>query len=382
LSRFLRATGLLTLALAACNDTSGPEPAHTRWISVTAGWGFTCALDEGHNTYCWGDFGPTGGRSVPRLLDTPEPLLEIQASNGVFGAALCGRTASNRVFCWGRYMYGHDEGRPYGNGTDRFEIPGATGLTRIALARGHGCGLMADSTVACWGSYISGKRGRPFAQAFELADLTASPTSGGLRFVRLALGNEFSCGILPDGQVGCWGDSAQVGNPSATFEHQEDPCWIVFVCRQLPTLVPGLTGTVKLATSGYTACALAATGLKCWGALDGPSQPTTLLPRLITVPEAVVDLSVGELQSCALSTSGAAWCWGNLTEDLNYQGPRSPPTRFRISGRTFVTLASGGFHSCGIVEGGALYCWGAGGGALGDGTGKSSVTPVRVAEPS
>ena len=92
----------------------------------------------------------------------------------------------------------------------------------------------------------------------------------------------------------------------------------------------------------------------------------------------------GSLQSapgattCALTSAGVAYCWGN---QLANGSATSSTTPIAVSGGiTFTALSSGGlFHTCGVATTGDAYCWGDNAyGQLGNGTSNGSITPVRV----
>ena len=97
----------------------------------------------------------------------------------------------------------------------------------------------------------------------------------------------------------------------------------------------------------------------------------------------LLQLVAGRGFTCALTTDGAAYCWGTDTNgqlgDGEAGGAPAPPSAV-VGGHTFVRLASGGDHTCGIRTDGAAYCWGANGsGQLGSDTGGNpSDTPIAV----
>jgi hypothetical protein len=101
----------------------------------------------------------------------------------------------------------------------------------------------------------------------------------------------------------------------------------------------------------------------------GAVTPTPCL--LGTVPCAVTPVAVsggrtfaqidgGNRFTCALDTSGRAFCWGDNTFGQLGDGTttaRSVPTAV-AGGLTFVALSTGGFHTCALTAAGVLYCWG------------------------
>jgi alpha-tubulin suppressor-like RCC1 family protein len=96
----------------------------------------------------------------------------------------------------------------------------------------------------------------------------------------------------------------------------------------------------------------------------------------------VVAISAGVLHTCALMTSGAAKCWGN--GDLGRLGNgaiSSSSTPADVSGMSsgVVTISAGEIHSCALTTSGAAKCWGGGyNGRLGHGATIDSNTAVGV----
>ena len=81
-----------------------------------------------------------------------------------------------------------------------------------------------------------------------------------------------------------------------------------------------------------------------------------------------------------MSTSGAAFCWGN--NSYGQLGDGSNARRLhpvRVSGGNFRQVSTGTFHSCGIGEDGQAYCWGGNtAGQVGDGSTDDRRLPTAV----
>ena len=95
----------------------------------------------------------------------------------------------------------------------------------------------------------------------------------------------------------------------------------------------------------------------------------------------------GSWHTCALDTSGIAYCWGSNTfaqlGDGTINPANSGPHRLHphavSGGHRFTKLQSGANHTCGLVSGGAVHCWGNNGdGQLGNGNTAHAVSPVAV----
>ena len=130
----------------------------------------------------------------------------------------------------------------------------------------------------------------------------------------------------------------------------------------------------------------------------GPTEPLTPF----------VALAAGEGDSCALTKSGAAYCWGEgfgprpvavapgvqftlltggggpicgLTSAGRMYCPSGWPLATGAAGWTFNALAATDDHACGVTSTGAAYCWGDGMfGQLGDSSFSWAIrwTPVAV----
>jgi hypothetical protein len=364
---------LLAIA-AACSDGTSPNrsPPRPHYIAVAAGYEFTCALTSDQRTYCWGNT-PLGNDSVPIPLATPEPLVSISASPEVFGANVCGLGATGRAYCWGM-MITNDYPYPYPSSP--FAMPESLSFLSLSVAQGHVCGITVDSLGICWGSYLAGKRGtgqpipigpsgvRPLGEIW--LDLVPNPVTGDFKFTRIAAGSWHTCGVLGggyQGQIACWGDSSLLGNPGAPYTDADSICGLWFVCVPHPVLGPPLTGVSELSAGQSQTCALAASGLRCWGSA---AASAVALP-----PDGVIALSTGRWQACAVLRGGAAWCWAD----------GGSPTVVPFDG-DFVTISAGGSHSCAITTGGRVLCWGSNfSGQLGDGSTEPSLVPVEVAGP-
>jgi alpha-tubulin suppressor-like RCC1 family protein len=133
-------------------------------------------------------------------------------------------------------------------------------------------------------------------------------------------------------------------------------------------------------------------GLWCWGSdaareLGQPQQATcvaagdcSLVPLRVQGNQHFVSAALGTSHTCALTDTGAAYCWG--TNDLAQYGngttsvvPAGTPVAVS-GGLSFMSLSAGRWHTCGITSTGDTYCWGWDHwGQLGSGTAPSDRCP-------
>lgn len=148
---------------------------------------------------------------------------------------------------------------------------------------------------------------------------------------------------------------------------------------------------VKSISAGAAhACAVTTAGAaKCWGANSSGqlgNSTTTNSNRPVTVTGlsgGVATISAGYSHSCAVDVVGNTFCWGSNTYGQLGDGGTSsrahpgPVTGFGSGQGSQV--AAGGYHSCGIKTSGAMFCWGRNNeGQLGNGGLSTAVTPAQV----
>ena len=89
----------------------------------------------------------------------------------------------------------------------------------------------------------------------------------------------------------------------------------------------------------------------------------------------------GGLDTCALTSAGAAYCWGyGAMSGIGNGGTTALYTPTAVSGgHVFTDIKVGGGAACGIDTGGAVWCWGYNGYYnLGDGTSTNRSVPTAI----
>lgn len=249
----------------------------------------------------------------------------------------------------------------------------------VAAGPRHACAATYRDGVRCWGLNTAGQLGN----GSTVGSSTPVKVVGLGRVRAISVNGFHSCVVTePDGDVYCWGSNDQgqlgIGGP-LTF-------------RSTPQKVAGLTGVTSISAGYSSTCAVLATGvLKCWGdnslaQLGNGSRTDSATPVTaiaINLAPGVTEVSVGWKHACAITTAGAARCWGGNDQGQLGLGSESDVWDYAqpvVGLSAGVTDISAGYeHTCAVVNGGGM-CWGNSAlGALGaGGTGYSRV-PVAIA---
>jgi alpha-tubulin suppressor-like RCC1 family protein len=162
----------------------------------------------------------------------------------------------------------------------------------------------------------------------------------------------------------------------------------VTLLMALTLVAAGATGAeasgrryVRISASGDHTCALTSLGKAyCWGNNysgqlgDGTTNASNQNgPRAVIGGRTFSSISAGEGHTCALTASGRAYCWGTNYDGQLGDGTTSPSfqngPQAVIGGHRFASISAGDYFSCALTSLGKAYCWGTNeGGHLGDGT--------------
>ncbi len=310
---------------------------------------------------------------LPPSIDT-EPTLT--------GTAALGSTLTLSEGLWSGYPAPTVSSRLYSCSTEKkttdnqvpadcFDIASPSNPT-VSTGSSFSCAIMGDGLIRCWGGNGNGQLGDGTTNDRH----TPVAVSGISSAVSVSAGDQHSCAVLADGSVRCWGYNGwgQLGDGTTTN-------------RLTPVAVSGVSSAVSVSAGGNHSCAVLAGGsVRCWGFnangnLGDGTTTDRLIPVVVSGVSFAVSVAAGNSHSCALNGRSIV-CWGANSAGQLGDGTASqrvsPVYAFGIFDAVSVSVDGGG-HSCAVLADGSARCWGPNEwGQLGDGTTTQRRTPVAV----
>lgn len=321
-------------------NSAAPDGIITRPVEVVnsgaffvsdGGWEFTCAVipNQPNPGFCWGSnnygqlgINATGDRGTVSIITTP-PLARITAGK----EHACGLTSEGVGYCWGR----NNKGQLGLNHTTNYFRPQPIYAGRIWKEISAGayftCGVERTTfKVYCWGDNTFGQLGT----GDRTNRLYPSKAVAGTFPHQIALGDEFACGIGPDGYTRCWGNNAYL--------------------QTLP-----------------------ATGGLILGFYTSP----------VNVGGKFMPIAVGAEFACGVvNATGNTYCWGRNDKGQLGMAPnpnRNPIRQVQTAHQFYQHLAAGASHIVGVTRTGAVVGWGSNAqGQLGLGFTSTTRLPVVI----
>jgi alpha-tubulin suppressor-like RCC1 family protein len=237
-------------------------------------------------------------------------------------------------------------------------VAGDHQFSDIAAGSSFTCAIDMVGEAFCWGG---GQRGQLGAGAFFDFAYEPQSVAGAHRFISVVAGKEHACGIDDLGAAWCWGDNSygQLGDSTVNY-------------ASVPVRVAGdhVFKQLGAGAESNTTCGVTTDGAAfCWGfngrgplahGVANPSSVPVKVPRLSRLRS--IDPGTGE--ACALDNRGDVYCWGsNAFGQLGLGYPVRdtliPTPAQRVStDEKFVSLSVGDGRACAVSRTGATYCWG------------------------
>ena len=246
----------------------------------------------------------------------------------------------------------------------------------VAAGASHTCAVAFDGEIYCWGSNTNGELGIGTTSTREGPQLVLRPTAM-VDPARLCAGDAFTCALIADGTVWCWGagNAGQLGDGANTDRPAPD----------LP--IPVLVDAVAITCGDQHVCALtqrplASTyGVACWGRNaegqvgDGSGAAPVSSPSVISSTLVLEESALGapSIEAGARHTCLSNWragtatlCWGDnssqqVTSMTGAPDAITAPVLSARGGGLGVRGAYTGYgltarHTCGFL-GTGIDCW-------------------------
>jgi alpha-tubulin suppressor-like RCC1 family protein len=348
------------------------------------------------------------------------------------GYHACSITDDGALWCWGQQcqgQLGNGYASPQCGGSDQNQseaCPGPVGTsknwTQVAAGGSHTCALQANpgggNTLWCWGDNQYAQLGYTTNTAISHDFNADVPMQVGTAtdWVKVAASYENTCAINSSGELYCWGDNTygQLCNGTTST-----PTGGISPGLQQITIPATATSGAKwaeVAMGDEHTCAVDTAGeLWCCGDNDNGQIGTTSGQTQISVggftKQATLNMTkvtnssstawttvgagggaVGYGHTCAVDSTGAAWCWGDNTfgQIGNGSSGGTQPTPALVSETNpamdmmpWKSIQSGPMaaHTCGTRVDNTIWCWGLNhfNGQLGIGAGVvQSTVPAEV----
>jgi alpha-tubulin suppressor-like RCC1 family protein len=277
-------------------------------LALASGGDFACVILPTTGVRCWGknDRGQGGHESDSALISpscvTNDGINMLGATSLAAGPAHACAVVDGAVQCWGANQAGQ-----LGDGTTvdhNHPVPvrGISGVRSVIAGGRHTCALLDDTTVRCWGANDEGQLGNGTTAAAPVSNSDGNAPLSGVK--ALAAGDAFTCAVMQDATVVCWGANAdcQLGRANTSAR------------GLLPVAAP-VRDVQSLVAGSRHACAVLSSGKAvCWGRNDmgqvgAPAGDCRADP--VTLPLAhVLSIGAGGSHSCAVDEIGI-WCWGD-----------------------------------------------------------------------
>ncbi|MBA3074037.1 MAG: hypothetical protein FP831_10600, partial [Anaerolineae bacterium] len=314
----------------------------------------------------------------------------------------------NEVVCWGENTSGQTgQDASIAQATPAF-VEGLDGIVSLSAGSKHTCALDANGDVWCWGENADGQLG---SGTIENSSVPTKVTGLPAKVQMVTGGNNFTCSLLMNQEVWCWGDNTYGQLNDGTLIDQSAPVksklsnliyqmsaghnsvlvgslgYAEAWSNAKATQMTGTGTTVSISANkwGDGGCAVSestdvpgAGEVMCWG--------SDMVPQEINNPMPALMVSTGWAHTCGINMDGTVSCWGaNKEGELGNNSTSDSSTPVLVGGIVQATdLVAGMKHTC-VVEGleNTVKCWGDNSlGQLGGFTGAHSTSPVSIIIPT
>ena len=330
------------------------------FLDVALGDTFSCALVNDSSIRCWGEndklgnslgLSGSGSRgdgylemgSNVNTVNIGTWLANSIEAGGSHACAVVNNGTDDSLVCWGENSVGQlglgstdtvgdDVGDLESGELPHVDLPNRGGITSVTLGKDHTCILWADGEIGCWGDNSAGQLGigntdtigdesNEMSTNLVLVDLPSDRTA-----TAITAGNDFTCAILDDASIACWGEGSNGRLGTGTITDEGDESDEIGDDLNIVNVGSGL-GVISADAGDSHICAILTNNqLKCWGKNDfgqlgygnglsigdddnemGDSLDAVSLGTGITASS----VKSGDSFTCALTNNDRVKCWGS-----------------------------------------------------------------------
>lgn len=225
----------------------------------------------------------------------------------------CAVLNDGSVMCWGENGSGQlGDGTTVQYRSTATTVSGISNAVAVDVGTGqHTCAVLDTGAVKCWGYNGDGELGDG-----TLIDKTTPVTVAGISTAQaISVGTNHSCAKLSSGSIQCWGSNwmGQLGNGSTMHSSSRSTT---------PVTVTGITNAASISTGAFHSCAALNTGtLSCWGRnnqgqLGNGTLSNNATPVAVSGISTAQSVTAGNYHTCAVLEDGYAQCWGSNEHGL------------------------------------------------------------------
>ena len=280
----------------------------------------------------------------------------------------CAILENQSMVCWGDNEYGQlGDGTTTGSAVPIYVNVAANEIpVEVTVGQVTACALMESGNIYCWGSGYYGKmgNGEPWNDDYVNTEMRQVLLPEGQGGQTVSISGGHICTILDNGDVYCWGrgNQGQLGYGGTSN-------------RNIPAKVnlPGQRSAIAISTGTFMTCAITTDGMGyCWGENDegqlgnGTTNSRQMTPAEVLFPSGYtpVSISAGDDFACALMDNRKVMCWGENNDGRLGQGPlatddeTTPVWVSMENSETAHFLDIGTKSACMILDSGETKCWG------------------------
>lgn len=248
------------------------------------------------------------------------------------------------------------------------------------------CVIMDNNKTKCWGYGAVGKLGNGLNthrgdHPTEIGDNIIELDYNGDEAIQISVGPNHVCAVLMSGEAKCWGNGGRGRLGQGNTSHQQQ------IPRNVPAIDLGTGHTAKKVSAGseFTCVILNDDRVKCWGRNnrgqlgygdtidrgDGPGEMGDNLPYVdLGSGKTALDIETQFESVCALLNDNTVKCWGyngygnlgigsttQIGDAASEMGDALLPVNLG-AGRTATKLSRSNYGMCAFLDNADVKCWG------------------------